>query len=171
MVTTKKTSFPSLHSDQGHGLTKVWSKRNKSQNYKRKKEGLNASKSLGERRWEEGGLLEEGFNSQSVDISPKIIFTPKYVRFVINCCESHLRTFCRQIHQSAKIGGRGVEPILAMPGFWELLLQPPLPYCSSCDSFTLALCAFDIHKLRICSADVAAAAAGLHKIMQLQDSK
>ena len=107
MVTTKKTSFPSLHSDQGHGLTKVWSKRNKSQNYKRKKEGLNASKSLGERRWEEGGLLEEGFNSQSVDISPKIIFTPKYVRFVINCCESHLRTFCRQIHQSAKIGGRG----------------------------------------------------------------
>ena len=107
MVTTKKTSFPSLHSDQGHGLTKVWSKRNKSQNYKRKKEGLNASKSLGERRWEEGGLLEEGFNSQSVDISPKIIFTPKYVGFVINCCESHLRTFCRQIHQSAKIGGRG----------------------------------------------------------------
>ena len=95
MVTTKKTSFPSLHSDQGHGLTKVWSKQNKSQNYKRKKEGLNASKSLGERRWEEGGLLEEGFNSQSVDISPKIIFTPKYVRFVINCCESHLRTFCR----------------------------------------------------------------------------
>ena len=86
MVTTKKTSFPSLHSDQGHGLTKVWSKRNKSQNYKRKKEGLNASKSLGERRWEEGGLLEEGFNSQSVDISPKIIFTSKYVRFVINCC-------------------------------------------------------------------------------------
>ena len=161
MVTTKKTSFPSLHSDQGHGLTKVWSKRNKSQNYKRKKEGLNASKSLGERRWEEGGLLEEGFNSQSVDISPKIIFTPKYVRFVINCCESHLRTFCRQIHQSAKIGGRGG---------W-VLLQPPLPYRSSCDSFTLALCAFDIHKLRICSADVAAAAAGLHKIMQLQDSK
>ena len=35
----------------------------------------------------------------------------------------------------------------------------------------LALCAFDIHKLRFCSADVAAAAAGLHKIMQLQDSK
>ena len=113
MVTTKKTSFPSLHSDQGHGLTKVWSKRNKSQNYKRKKEGLNASKSLGERRWEEGGLLEEGFNSQSVDISPKIIFTPKYVRFVINCCESHLRTFCRQIHQSAKIGGRGGRAILS----------------------------------------------------------
>ena len=39
-----------------------------------------------------------------------------------------------------RLGGGGVEPILAMPGFWELLLQPPLPYCSSCDSFTLALC-------------------------------
>ena len=68
MVTTKKTSFPSLHSDQGHGLTKVWSKRNKSQNYKRKKEGLNASKSLGERRWEEGGLLEEGITPAEPDV-------------------------------------------------------------------------------------------------------
>ena len=78
MVTTKKTSFPSLHSDQGHGLTKVWSKQEKKQITKlQNKEGLNASKSLGERGWEEGGLLEEGFNSQSVDISPIIIFTPK----------------------------------------------------------------------------------------------
>ena len=102
MVTTKKTSFPSLHSDQKHGLTKVWSKQEKKQIANlQNREGLNASKSLGERRWEEGGLLEEGFNSQSVDMSPKIIFTPKYVSFVI-------------------------------------------PYCSSCDSFTLALCAFDI---------------------------
>ena len=90
MVTTKKTSFPSLHSDQGHGLTKVWSKQEKKQiTNLQNKEGLNASKLLGERRWEEGGLLEEGFNSQSVDMSPKIIFTPKYVSFVINCCESH----------------------------------------------------------------------------------
>ena len=127
MVTTKKTSFPSLHSDQGHGLTKVWSKRNKSQNYKRKKEGLNASKSLGERRWEEGGLLEEGFNSQSVDISPKIIFTPKYVRFVINCCESHLRTFCRQIHQSAKIGGRGGQANLGNARIFTAFKTPALP--------------------------------------------
>ena len=162
MVTTKKTSFPSLHSDQGHGLTKVWSKRNKSQNYKRKKEGLNASKSLGERRWEEGGLLEEGFNSQSVDISPKIIFTPKYVRFVINCCESHLRTFCRQIHQSAKIWGRGGRAnlgnarilrafVTATPPLlqqlwqlhtgtmciWHSQAQNLLSWCcSSCDRFT-----------------------------------
>ena len=30
---------------------------------------------------------------------------------------------------------------------------------------------WDIHKLRIFSADVAAAAAGLHKIMQLQERK
>ena len=64
MVTTKKTSFPSLHSDQGHGLTKVWSKRNKSQNYKRKKEGLNASKSLkgGGRKggsWKRGLILNQ----------------------------------------------------------------------------------------------------------------
>ena len=82
MVTTKKTSFPSLHSDQGHGLTKVWSKQEKKQITKlQNKEGLNASKSLGERGWEEGGLLEEGFNSQSVDISPKIIFTPKICSF------------------------------------------------------------------------------------------
>ena len=61
------------------------------------------------------------------------MFTPKYVdvhctRFVNSCRELHLRAFCREIHQSAKIGGRGVKPILAMPGFSRLLLQPPLPY-------------------------------------------
>ena len=90
MVTTKKTSFPSLHSDQGHGLTQVWSKQEKKQiTNLQNKEGLNASTSLGERRWEEGELLEGGFYSQSVDMSPKIIFTPQYVSFVINCCESH----------------------------------------------------------------------------------
>ena len=52
------------------------------------------------------------------------------MRFVVNCRESNLRTFCREIHQCAKIGGRGggVKPILAMPGFSRLLLQPPLPY-------------------------------------------
>ena len=44
--------------------------------------------------------------------------------------------------------GRGVESILAMPWFWVLLLQPPLPYCTSCDSFTLALCAFKNRALR-----------------------
>ena len=32
--------------------------------------------------------------------------------FFIDCRESHLRTFCRQIHQCAKIGGWGVKPIL-----------------------------------------------------------
>ena len=145
MVTTKKTSFPSLHSDQGHGLTKVWSKRNKSQNYKRKKEGLNA---LGERRWEEGGLLEEGFNSQSVDISPKIIFTPKYLRFVINCCETHLRTFCRQIHQNARILRAFVTatpPLLQQLWqlhtgtmcIWHSQAQNLLSWCcSSCGRFT-----------------------------------
>ena len=48
MVTTKKTSFPSLHSDQGHGLTKVWSKQEKKQITKlQNKEGLNASKGKG----------------------------------------------------------------------------------------------------------------------------
>ena len=31
MATTKITSFPSLHSDQGHGLTKVWSPQEKQQ--------------------------------------------------------------------------------------------------------------------------------------------
>ena len=51
------------------------------------------------------------------------------MRFVVNFRESNLRTFCREIHQSAKIGGHGggVKPILAMPGFSRLLLQPPLP--------------------------------------------
>ena len=69
MVTTKKTSFPSLHSDQGHGLTKVWSKQEKKQITKlQNKEGLNASKSLGERRWEEGGLLEEGITPAEQDM-------------------------------------------------------------------------------------------------------
>ena len=44
-----------------------------------------------------------------VIIFPKINFYPKIfglTRFVINL-ESHLVTFCRQIHQSAKIGVRG----------------------------------------------------------------
>ena len=39
-----------------------------------------------------------------------MIFYPKicwFTRFVVNCRESNLRTFCREIHQSAKIGGRG----------------------------------------------------------------
>ena len=112
MVTTKKTSFPSLHSDQGHGLTKVWSKRNKSQNYKRKKEGLNASKSLGERRWEEGGLLEEGFNSQSVDISPKILFVSSSI-----VASRIYALFVVKSTRVPRLGGGGVEPILAMPGF------------------------------------------------------
>ena len=68
-MTTKITSFPSLHSDQGHGLTKVWSKQEKKQITKlQNKEGLNASKSLGERRWEEGGLLEEGITPAEPDV-------------------------------------------------------------------------------------------------------
>ena len=40
MATTKITSFPSLHSDQGHGLTKVWSPQEKQQITKPKKERL-----------------------------------------------------------------------------------------------------------------------------------
>ena len=55
-----------------------------------------------------------------------------FTRFVVNCRETHSRAFCREIHQSAKIGGRGgVKPILAMPGFSRLLLQPPLPKSKS----------------------------------------
>ena len=65
-----------------------------------------------------------------------MIFYPKicwFTRFVVNCRESNLRTFCREIHQSAKIGGRGgeVKPILAMPGFWELFVWQPLPECET----------------------------------------
>ena len=45
-----------------------------------------------------------------------------YVLF-IDCRKSHLRAFCRQIHQCARIGGweGGVKPILEMPGFWKRL--------------------------------------------------
>ena len=68
-MTTKITSFPSLHSDQGHGLTKVWSQQEKQQITKLlNKEGLNASKSIRERRWEEGGLLEEGITPAEPDV-------------------------------------------------------------------------------------------------------
>ena len=45
---------------------------------------------------------------------------------LVNCRELHLRAFCRQIHQCAKIGGQ-VEPILAMPRFWEHLLRRYVP--------------------------------------------
>ena len=37
-----------------------------------------------------------------MNFDPKICW---FTRFVVNCCESNLRTFCRQIHQCAKIGG------------------------------------------------------------------
>ena len=52
-----------------------------------------------------------------------------YVLF-IDCPESHLRAFCRQIHQCARIGGweGGVKPILAMPGFWKRLSLHAPPY-------------------------------------------
>ena len=107
MVTTKKTSFPSLHSDQGHGLTKVWSKQEKKQITKlQNKEGLNASKSLGERGWEEGGLLEEGFNSQSVDISPKIIFTPKICSFCHQLLLVAYALFVVKSTRVPRLGGR-----------------------------------------------------------------
>ena len=47
---------------------------------------------------------------QLVNISPEIILILKnmliYALF-IDCRESHLRTFCRKIHQCARIGGRG----------------------------------------------------------------
>ena len=120
MVTTKKTSFPSLHSDQGHGLTKVWSKQEKKQITKlQNKEGLNASKSLGERGWEEGGLLEEEFNSQSVDISPKIIFTPKICLFRHQLLLVAFTHFLLSNPPECQDwgAGRGVKLILAMPGF------------------------------------------------------
>ena len=37
-----------------------------------------------------------------MNFHPKICW---FTRFVVNCCELNLRTFCRQIHQCAKIGG------------------------------------------------------------------
>ena len=38
------------------------------------------------------------------------------------------RIFALFVVKSTRLGGvAGGEPILAMPGFWELLLQPPLP--------------------------------------------
>ena len=51
-----------------------------------------------------------------------------YVLF-IDCRESHLRAFCRQIHQCARIGGweGGVKPILEMPEFWKHLSLQALP--------------------------------------------
>ena len=51
-----------------------------------------------------------------------------YVLF-IDCRKSHLRAFCRQIHQCARIGGweGGVKPILEMPGFWKRLSLQALP--------------------------------------------
>ena len=70
-MTTKITSFPSLHSDQGHGLTKVRSQQEKQQITKQKnktKEAFNASESIRERRGEEGGLLEEGVTSAEPDV-------------------------------------------------------------------------------------------------------
>ena len=48
---------------------------------------------------------------QLVNISPEIIcYPPKYVN-LRDCRESHLRTFCRQIHQCTKIGGGGFGQI------------------------------------------------------------
>ena len=45
--------------DQGQGLTKVWSQQEKQQITKQlNKDGLNDSKSVRERRWEEERLLE-----------------------------------------------------------------------------------------------------------------
>ena len=44
---------------------------------------------------------------QLVNIFPqKVMFPPKYVdlRAVVSCRESHLRAFCREIHQSANLG-------------------------------------------------------------------
>ena len=69
-MTTKITSFPSLHSDQGHGLTKVRSQQEKQQITKQNKtkEAFNASESIRERRGEEGGLLEEGVTSAEPDV-------------------------------------------------------------------------------------------------------
>ena len=67
------------------------------------------------------------FTLNYLTFPPRSILTPKnmyiYALF-IDCCVSHLRTFCRQIHQCAKIGGwgRGVKPILAMPRLWKCLL-------------------------------------------------
>ena len=55
----------------------------------------------------------------SPSIFPKINFHPKifgFTRFVVNR-ESHLVTFVVKSTRVPRLGGRGVEPILAMPGF------------------------------------------------------
>ena len=59
------------------------------------------------------------------------IFTHKnYLRtFVKKYCEWHLRAFVGKIRQGARImgGGGGVNPILAMPGFWVHMDAQPTP--------------------------------------------
>ena len=60
-------------------------------------------------------------NWRSMNISPKLWYN-SYNNIVVYC-ESHLRTFCRQIHhQNDRIEGSS----LAMPGFQNSLLPKPL---------------------------------------------
>ena len=47
--------------------------------------------------------------------------------FVEKCRKSHLRAFVGQIRQGARIRGWGVNPILAMPGFWVHMDSQPTP--------------------------------------------
>ena len=48
------------------------------------------------------------FHPQFLNISPEIILILQNMSFIyifiIDCCESQLRTFCRQIHQCANFG-------------------------------------------------------------------
>ena len=51
---------------------------------------------------------------QLLNISPEIILIlQNMLIYVIQCRESHLRTFCREIHQCARIGGWGLSK------FWQ----------------------------------------------------
>ena len=51
-----------------------------------------------------------------------------YTISVSKCRESHLRALSSNPPECQDWGkGGGVKPILAMPGFWERLLRPPLP--------------------------------------------
>ena len=45
-----------------------------------------------------------------------------FTHFVVSYRESHLRTFCRQVHQCAKIGGRGVKILRAPVGFYAMFI-------------------------------------------------
>ena len=67
-----------------------------------------------------------------------MIFYPKicwFTRFVVNCRESNLRTFCREIHQCAKIGGRGGQVNLGNARSFSGFSTATPPFWVFCNSF------------------------------------